>query len=108
MGGLRALFHFLSLVALAAAVLVGTIDSIQSVSTSDIVLTSLGNAWLNLDAESLTLAEMSANDYIAADIWRPVVAPVLAQPAGAVFLVLALFFWIIGYKRKPIAGRFSA
>jgi hypothetical protein len=108
MSGLRTVFHFLSLLALAAAVLVGTIDSIQSVSSSDIVLTSLGNAWLNLDAESLTLAEFAASDYISADIWRPFVAPVLAQPACVVFLVLALIFWIIGYKRRSFAGRFSA
>ncbi|WJH41891.1 hypothetical protein N7E02_16815 [Aliirhizobium terrae] len=108
MSGLRAVFHFLSFLALAAAILVGTIDSIQSVSTSEIVLTSLGNAWLNLDAESLTLAEFAANDYISADIWRPFVAPVLAQPAVAVFLLLALVFWIIGYKRTSFAGRFSA
>jgi hypothetical protein len=106
--GLRAVFHFLSFLALAAAILVGTIDSIQSVSTSEIVLTSLGNAWLNLDPESLTLAEFAANDYISADIWRPFVAPVLAQPAVAVFLLLALVFWIIGYKRTSFAGRFSA
>jgi hypothetical protein len=106
--GLRAVFHFLSSVALLAAIFVGTLDSIQSVSSSQVVLTSLGNAWLNLDPESLTLAELSANDYISADIWRPFVAPVLAQPACVVFLAMALIFWMIGYKKKQFAGRFSA
>lgn len=105
---LRTISRFLSLVALAAAILVGTLDSIQSVSSSDVILTSLGNAWLNLDPESLTLAELSADDYISADIWRPYVAPVLAQPACVVFLALALIFWMIGYKRQSFAGRFSA
>ncbi len=108
MNGLRAVLHFLSLMALLAAIFVGTLDSIQSVSSSDLVLTSLGNAWLNLDPESLTLAELSANDYISADIWRPFVAPVLAQPACGVFLALSLIFWMIGYKKRPFAGRFSA
>jgi len=108
MNGIRAIFHILSVMALLAAVLVGTIDSIQSVSASEVVLTSLGNAWLNLDPESLTLAELSADDYISADIWRPFVAPVLAQPACGVFLVLALIFWMIGYKRPSFAGRFAA
>lgn len=107
-GALRTVLHFLSLVALAAAILVGTIDSIQSVSSSGIVLTSLGNAWLNLDPESLTLAEFAASDYISADLWRPFVAPLLAQPAFAVFLVLSLVFWIAGYRRQSFAGRFSA
>jgi hypothetical protein len=106
--GIRAVFHGLSFFALAAAILVGTLDSIQSVSSSDVVLTSLGNAWLNLDPESLTLAELSTNDYISADIWRPFIAPVLAQPACVVFLVLALIFWMAGYRKQSFAGRFSA
>ncbi|AYD03351.1 hypothetical protein [Neorhizobium sp. NCHU2750] len=108
MSGIRAFFHLLSFLSLAAAILVGTLDSIQSVSASRVVLTSLGNAWLNLDPASLTLAELSASDYISVDIWRPLVAPLLAQPTCAVFLVLALLFWMIGYKRQSFAGRFSA
>jgi hypothetical protein len=108
MNSVRAVLHVLSFVALVAAILVGTLDSIQSVSSSGVVLTSLGNAWLNLDPESLTLAELSANDYISADIWRPFVAPVLAQPACGVFLVLALIFWMIGYRKQSFTGRFSA
>lgn len=104
----RGVFHFLSGLALLAAIVAGTLDSIQSVSASSVVLTSLGNAWLNLDPESLTLAEISAETYIDADIWRPFVAPVLAQPAFAVFLVLALLFWMAGYRKPRFAGRFSA
>jgi len=104
----RFLLHGLSLLALAAAILAGTVDSIQSVSASRPMLTSLGNAWLSIDPESLTLAELGADHYISADIWRPYIAPVLAQPAFAVFLLLALIFWIAGYRREPFAGRFSA
>jgi hypothetical protein len=94
--------------ALMAAIVLGTLDSIQSVSASSVVLTSLGNAWLNLDPEGLTLAEMAADNYISADIWRPYIAPLLAQPAFAIFLVIALAFWILGYKKPHFAGRFSA
>ena len=108
MSSLRAVFRILSLVFLIGALAFATLDSIQSVSSSAVELTSLGNAWLNLDPESLTLAEFSASDYIGADIWRPVVAPLLAQPASVVLLVLALLFWMAGYKMRPFAGRFSA
>jgi hypothetical protein len=104
----RFFFHALSLLALVAAIVAGTLDSIQSVSSSQIMLTSLGNTWLNIDPESLTLAEMSADNYLSADIWRPYIAPLLAQPAFATFLALALIFWIIGYRRERFAGRFSA
>jgi hypothetical protein len=31
-----------------------------------------------------------------------------SQPAFALFLGLALIFWILGYKRKKPAGRFTA
>jgi hypothetical protein len=104
----RLLMHVLSALALAVAIVAGTLDAIQSVSASKLVLTSLGNAWLGLDPESLTLAELGAGHYMSADIWRPYIAPVLAQPAFAVFLVLSLIFWIIGYRKEPFAGRFSA
>ena len=104
----RFFLHALSFLALAAAIIAGTVDSIQSVSASTPVLTSLGNAWLSLDPESLTLAEFNADAYISADIWRPYIAPLLAQPAFVVFLVLALIFWIVGYRRERFAGRFSA
>ncbi|TWF52916.1 hypothetical protein FHW37_104185 [Neorhizobium alkalisoli] len=107
MAVLRFLLHFISLLALVAAIVAGTLDAIQSVSSSDVVMTSLGNAWLNFDPEGLTLAEMSADTYIGTDIWRPYVAPMLAQPAFAIFLVLALVFWIAGYSR-PRSERFLA
>jgi hypothetical protein len=98
----------MSFVSLVVAILVGTLDAIQSVSSSRVVLTSLGNAWLNLDPESLTLAEFSANDVVRTDIWRPLVAPLLAQPACLVLLVLSLIFWLAGYRKRPFAGRFAA
>lgn len=100
MGLIRFLLHGLALLALVAAILAGAIDSIQSVSASRPVLTSLGNAWLNLSPETLTVAEMSADSYAGMDLWRPVVAPILAQPAFAVFLALAFLSWIAGYRRE--------
>ncbi|WP_117193001.1 hypothetical protein [Rhizobium terrae] len=101
-------FHLVSALALVAAIGTGVLDSIQSVSASSLILTSLGNAWLNLDPESLTLAEIYAETYISADIWRPLVAPVLAQPAFAIFLALSLLFWMAGYRKPDFAGRFTA
>jgi hypothetical protein len=32
----------------------------------------------------------------------------MLQPAFAVFLVIALLLWMIGYKKPPVAGRFTA
>lgn len=107
MGLIRLALHFVSLLLLVAAIGCGVFDSIQSVSASQPMFTSLGNAWLNLDPEGLTLAELSADDYIGAEIWRPFIAPVLAQPAFAVFLVLSLIFWMAGYRKAVASERFS-
>lgn len=105
---IRTLFHFLSLLCLIAAIMTGTLDSIESVSSSSVVVTSLGNHWQNLDVVSLTLAEEAVRSYIHRDAWAWIVIPLLSQPASAVFLVLALLFWMIGYRRARFAGRFSA
>lgn len=105
---IRTLFHFLSLLCLIAAVMAGTLDSIESVSSSSVVVTSLGNHWQNLDVVSLTLAEEAVRSYIHRDAWAWIVIPLLSQPAFVVFLVLALLFWMIGYRRPRFAGRFSA
>ena len=100
-------FHVLSGLALVAAIAAGTLDAIQSVSASDLVMTSLGNIWLNLDPASLTLAEQAAKTQLTADVWRPYVTPVLAQPAFAVFLAISLIFWMAGYRSPPRDPRFS-
>ena len=105
---IRSFFRLLSLLALVAAILTGTLDSIQSVASSSVVVTSLGNHWQNLDVVSLAMAEAAVAHYIHADAWRWAIAPVLSQPAFAVFLMLALLFWMIGYRRPRFAGRFSA
>jgi hypothetical protein len=105
---IRSVFRLLSLVALIAAIMAGTLDSIQSVSSSTVAITSLGNHWQSLDVASLAMAEAAVGHYIHPDMWRWVMVPILAQPAFAVFLALALLFWMIGYRRPKFAGRFSA
>ncbi len=105
---MRIFFRILSLLALVAAILTGTLDAIQSVSSSSVVLTSLGSRWMSFSVETLALAEETLHQYIHDAAWRAIMAPILAQPAFAVFLALALLFWMIGYKRPRFAGRFSA
>ena len=40
--------------------------------------------------------------------WDPAALWVLSQPAFAVLLAVSLFFWMIAYRRPPVAGRFTA
>ena len=105
---IRFAFRLLSFIALVLAVITATMDSIESVSSSDVVLTTLGMAWSQTSPLTLALAEIYAERYFGDWFWQPGVLWVLQQPTFAVFLLLALIFWMVGYKKPPAAGRFAA
>lgn len=102
------IFHFLSLVALAVAIGSGTLDSIQSVASSSVSLASVGDLWIAISPGTLVAAEDMVERYIHPDAWQVGGAYVLAQPACAVFLGVALILWIAGYRRPKPYGRFAA
>ena len=103
----RFILKAISLVALVVAVMAGTIDAIQSVSASEPVLTPLAVAWSTASPETIALvADGIMRKFPYA--WDPVALWVLSQPAFAVLLGVSLFFWVIAYRRVPVAGRFTA
>lgn len=105
---MRFLLRFFSLVCLVVATIAGTIDSIQSVAASAVVVTSLGDAWKSVSqstfekVQSAIRADDGSRIFAVAGQW------VFSQPAFAVFLAVALFLWISAYRRSPAAGRFAA
>ena len=105
---MRFILRFLSLVFLAAAVIVGIIDCIQSVASETISLTPLGAALFSINPGLLAAAESYFRSHISAAVWDSVMEWMLLQPAVIVFLVLSLLFWLIAFKRQPAAGRFAA
>lgn len=105
---MRALFRFFSLIALVFAVVAATFDSIQSVAASSPVLTSLGSAIQSLSPAALSAIRSGLLERFAGTVIGDAVALVLLQPAFTVLLVLALVFWMIGYRRPKPAGRFAA
>jgi hypothetical protein len=106
-GSMRFLLRFASLVALVVAVIAGTIDSIQSVAASAVVLTPMGDAWKDVSPSSLTTVQSLISYYIHPRLYNLAVQWLLFQPAFAVFLVISLLLWMIAYKKPPVAGRFS-
>lgn len=100
---MRFLLRFLSLVSLAAATIAGTIDSIQSVAASLVVITSFGDSWKSVSPS--TFAKWSPlfsqagkpHFYDSAAQW------VLLQPAFAVLLAVSLFLWMLGYRKVSIS-----
>jgi hypothetical protein len=101
------LFRVLSFVALLIAIVAGTVDSIQSVSASEVVLTPFGTAWSDASPATLQFAENTVVHYIHPEAWGLIAHWLLPQPAFAVFLVLALLLWMVGYRRPRPAGHFA-
>jgi hypothetical protein len=105
---MRFLLRLASLIALAVAVIAGTIDSIQSVAASAVVITPMGDAWQDLSPSSLSALQSSISYYVNPRFYALLFQWLMLQPAFAVFLVLSLLFWMVGYKKPPMAGRFAA
>ncbi|MDM9626928.1 hypothetical protein QTL95_13555 [Rhizobium sp. S152] len=105
---MRFLLRLASLVALAVAVIAGTVDSIQSVAASAVVITPMGDAWQDLNPGSLESLQSSMAYYVHPGFYTVALQWLMLQPAFVVFLVLSLLLWMIGYKKPPVAGRFAA
>ena len=105
---MRFLLRLASLFALAVAVIAGTIDSIQSVASSQVLMTPMSDAWQDVSPSTLTALQSSVSYYVHPRFYAFIFQWLMLQPAFAVFLMLALLLWMIAYRRPPIAGRFSA
>ncbi len=105
---MRSLMRLLATIALALAVIAGVVDTIQSFAASNIVMTPASAVWqaasgLDLEATVAWVMASPMGEHAA-----NAVSWILSQPAFAVFLALALLFWIVGYKKPRAAGRFAA
>ncbi len=105
---MRFILRFISFLALAAAVVLAVFDTILSIAGSGFTLSSFGEVWARFSPATLaagldSVARLPFSPWPARGLgW------VLAEPAAAVLLVLALAAWIAGYRKVPAAGRFAA
>ncbi|KAA0699132.1 hypothetical protein DTW90_06755 [Neorhizobium sp. P12A] len=105
---MRFLLRFASLVALVAATIAGTLDSIQSVAASAVVMTPMQDALQDLSPSALTTLQSAVSYYIHPSLYNQVIEWVMSQPAFAVLLTISLLLWMIAYKKPPASGRFAA
>ena len=105
---MRFLLRFLSLLFLVAAVMAGIIDSIQSVASEAVVIMPFGAAIFSVNPDILAAAETYALTSLPPFVWNGIAEWLLLQPAFAVFLFLSFLFWVLAFKREPMAGRFAA
>ena len=105
---MRFLLRFFSLICLVVATIAGTIDSIQSVAASSVVVTSFGDAWKSISQSSFEKLQTAIHLGDGSRFYATGVEWVLIQPAFAVFLAISLLLWMVAYRRAPAAGRFAA
>ncbi|MBX9459767.1 MAG: hypothetical protein KL863_29130 [Rhizobium sp.] len=105
---MRFLLRFFSLLFLVGAVMTGIIDAIQSVASATAVIMPFGAAIFSVNPDILAAAETYAITHLPPFVWNGIAEWLLLQPAFAVFLCLSLLFWVMAFKREPMAGRFAA
>ncbi len=103
---IRFVFRLLALVALVAAVVTGTIDATKSVAADTLLLTPFGVSWSVVSAGSLArlhaVVETDLPPFaVTAFDW------LLAQPAAAVFLAIALIVYLPGHRRRSRSERYA-
>jgi hypothetical protein len=105
---MRRIMRFTSTIWLAAAVIVGVADTVQSFATGKTVLTSGGEVWQSLWPQSYEVARAYAEAAASEGQLSSAFDMVLGEPAFALFLALSLLFWMMGYSKPKPAGRFAA
>ncbi len=105
---IRLFFKFLALLCLAGAVIAAVVDSSRSVAVSAVTLKSFGEVWGDFAPQSLGAVQAFGAAHLGAATWSAVTNFVLAMPAVAILMVLAVMFYAIGFKRSNRYGRFAA
>ncbi|WP_343312691.1 hypothetical protein AAIB41_07495 [Brucella sp. BE17] len=97
-----------AIIFLMLSVVFAVLDGARSIGAAQPVSRSLLFIWSNYNPESVADAQTLTAHYIGEGAWEKILVPVLAQPGWFVFGVLALLFYIAGYRRKRPLGRFTA
>lgn len=97
---LRFIFRLAAMVALSVSVIMAVIDTTRSVAASALVMTPLNASWLAVSPNTRAAFETYVRAKANALIWDGAISWVLSQPGFAVFAVLALLLYAIGYRRR--------
>ena len=100
---IRFLLRFLGLLLLALAFIFVIYDGMKSIADRTFYATAIGQFWTEVHASSLQAAQASV-ERLSATLWSMAIAPLLEQPAAAVFGVLGAILIVLGRKKKPLIG----
>lgn len=107
-GFMKAIFRLISFLFLAAAVGFGSLDSVRSVATSSVDMMSAQDVWSKFFPASQAMAEGIVAHYIHPEAWRWFESGLSTVPAFAILLAVSLLFWMAGYRKPKVVGRFAA
>lgn len=102
---IRFFFRFLSVLALAVAVIMAVLDATRSVAADALVLTPLASSWQAVSPETFLGTQNSIEQLGLPFLWNPVATTIIALPGFAVFLGLSLLFYSIGRRPERRPGR---
>ena len=102
---IRFFFRFLSVLALAVAVIMAVLDATRSVAADALVLTPLASSWHAVSPDTLEATQNSFQQLGAPGLWDPVTVTMLTLPGFAIFLALSLIFYLIGRRPERRLGR---
>ncbi len=101
---IRFLLRFVGLMLLALAFIFVVYDGMKSIADATFYATKVNQLWVELHSSSLEALQALVDRKFGPNIWPWAVAPVLRQPAAAVFGVLGLLLIILGRKKRPLIG----
>ncbi len=81
------------------AVVALVIDGTKSLSSSQLIWTSLGGQWTYINEKSLIATQMFIETKIHTILWNPFIYSVLLWPSWAIIGPLGLFFYWLARKR---------
>jgi ABC-type phosphate transport system permease subunit len=100
---IRFLLRFLGLMLLALAFIFVVYDGMRSIADRTFIATAMRQFWADVHASSLEAAQTSV-ERLSGTLWSLAIAPVLEQPAAAIFMVLGAVLIVLGRKKKPLIG----
>lgn len=105
---IRFIFRVLATLSLAVAVIMSVLDATRSIAADALILTPLSESWRAVSPQSYRAAETAVSEVLWPYVWDPVILTLLSAPGFAVFLALALVFYMIGRRPERRAGRFAS
>ena len=100
---IRFVLRFIGLLLLALAFIFVVYDGMKSIADRTFYATALSQFWIEVHASSLQAAQKSVES-VSGTLWDLAIAPIIAQPAAAVFAVLGAILIVLGRKKKPLIG----